>query len=77
MGSQSDIKYTVTKATKLADITTSIHDSDGSYANVDKTSAVIYKVQKLKKSPIDGLELHSAIRISFIPIPSLEAYNDP
>ena len=52
MGSPSDIQFTVTKPTMLADITTSIHDSDGSYANVDKTSAVIYKIQKIKKTPI-------------------------
>jgi hypothetical protein len=52
MGNPSDIQFTITKPTMLADITTSIHDSDGSYANVDKTSAVIYKIQKIKKTPI-------------------------
>ena len=52
MGNPSDIQFTITKPTVLADITTSIHDSDGVYANVDKTSAVIYKIQKIKKTPI-------------------------
>ena len=52
MGNPSDIQFTVTKPTMIADITTSIHDSDGVYANVDKTSAVIYKIQKVKKTPI-------------------------
>ena len=52
MGNPSDIQFTITKPTVIADITTSIHDSDGVYANVDKTSAVIYKIQKVKKTPI-------------------------
>ncbi len=52
MGNPSDIQFTVTKPTMISDITTSIHDSDGVYANVDKTSAVIYKIQKVKKTPI-------------------------
>ena len=40
----------------IGDITTSIHDSDGRYANVNKTSAVIYKIQKLRKTPTNILE---------------------
>ena len=56
LGNPSDLQFTVTKPTILADITTSIHDSDGRYANVNKTSAVIYKVQKLRRTPTDILE---------------------
>ena len=41
----------IPKPTMIADITTSIHDSDGKYANVDKTSAVIYKIQKVRRTP--------------------------
>jgi hypothetical protein len=52
MGNPSDIQFTVTKPTSIADITTSIHDSDGEYANVDKTSAIIYKIQKIRKIPV-------------------------
>jgi len=37
----------------IADIKTSIHDSDGKYAIVDKTSAVIYKIEKLMKPPVN------------------------
>ena len=51
LGNPSDIEFTVTKPTMISDIITSIHDSDGEYANVDKTSAVIYKIQKIKPSP--------------------------
>ena len=56
MGNPSDIQFTVTKPTMIADITTSIHDSDGEYANVDKTSAVIYKVTKIKRTPVGLIE---------------------
>jgi hypothetical protein len=51
LGNPSGIEFTVTKPTMISDITTSIHDSDGEYANVDKTSAVIYKIQQIKPSP--------------------------
>ena len=50
---QSDIQFTVTKKAQIADIITSIHDPDGEYANVDNTSAVIYKLEKLKSPPIN------------------------
>jgi hypothetical protein len=56
MGNPSDIQFTVTKPTMIADITTSIHDSDGEYANVDKTSAVIYKIQKVRRTPVGIIE---------------------
>ena len=56
MGNPSDIEFTITKPTMIADITTSIHDSDGEYANVDKTSAVIYKITKIKRTPQSIIE---------------------
>lgn len=56
LGNPSDIQFTVTKPTVIADITTSIHDSDGEYANVDKTSAVIYKITKVRRTPPSIIE---------------------
>lgn len=56
LGNPSDIEFTVTKPTMIADITTSIHDSDGEYANVDKTSAVIYKITKIRTTPPSIIE---------------------
>lgn len=44
LGNPTDLVFTCTKATTIADITTSIHDPDGTFANVNNTSAVIYKV---------------------------------
>ena len=42
------IDFTITKPITLTKIETSIHDPDGSFANVDSDSSVIYKVQKSK-----------------------------
>ena len=56
LGNPSDLVFTVTKPTMIGDITTSIHDSDGKFANVDKTSAVIYKIQKMKRTPTGIIE---------------------
>ena len=51
MGNPSGMIFTVTKPTIISDITTSIHDPDGEYSNVDATSAVIYKIEKNKIIP--------------------------
>ena len=51
LGNPSDLEFSVTKPTVIADITTSIHDSDGRYANVDRTSAVVYKIRKMRRTP--------------------------
>ena len=56
LGNPSNITFTVTKPTMISDITTSIHDSDGEYANVDKTSAIIYKIEKVRITPTDLIE---------------------
>jgi len=56
LGNPSDIQFTVTKPTIVADITTSIHDSDGRYANVNRTSAVVYKIEKVKQTPTGIIE---------------------
>ena len=42
------IDFTITKPITLTKIETSVHDPDGSYANVNSDSSVIYKVQKTK-----------------------------
>jgi hypothetical protein len=41
-----DVEFTIGKPTRLSSIRVSIHDPNGSYANVDKNSAVIFKVQR-------------------------------
>jgi hypothetical protein len=40
----------------IADIITSIHDSDGNYSNVNNTSAIIYKIEKVRQTPEDIIQ---------------------
>jgi len=43
---ESSLEFTVLKPMRLASLTTSIHDPDGSFANVGDQSAVLIKIQK-------------------------------
>jgi len=43
---ESNIEFTIGKPTKLSSITVSIHDPDGSYANVNNSSSVLFKIQR-------------------------------
>jgi hypothetical protein len=45
-GSESSVTFTILKPTRLSSITVSINDPDGSYANVNNSSAIIFKVQR-------------------------------
>ena len=50
-GSPSDISFTITKETVLSDITTSIHDPDGTFAVINDNSGVIYKIERQRPAP--------------------------
>jgi len=43
---ETSLEFTITKPVRLASITTSIHDPDGSYANVGDQSTVLIKIQR-------------------------------
>jgi len=43
--SETDFQFTITKNKTLTSITTSIHDPNQSFANVNNDSAVIYKIE--------------------------------
>ncbi len=45
-GGQSDIQFTIGKPTKLSSITVGIFDPDGSYANVNDSSSVLFKIER-------------------------------
>jgi hypothetical protein len=45
-GEESSLVFTITKPLKLASITCSIHDPDGSYARCSEQSTILFKVQK-------------------------------
>ncbi len=55
-GNPSSITFTITKPTYISSITTSIHDPDGRFANVDNSSAIIYKINKQRPPPPNILE---------------------
>ena len=55
-GNPSSITFTITKPTYISSITTSIHDPDGKFANVNNSSAVIYKINKQRPPPPNILE---------------------
>ncbi len=44
--SQSNLQFTITKPTMITDITTSVHDPDGSYAKLSPNTAILYQVQR-------------------------------
>ena len=45
-GSESSLNFTITKPLRLASISVSIHDPDGSYARTSEQSTILFKVQK-------------------------------
>jgi len=55
-GNPSSITFTITKPTYISSITTSIHDPDGKFANVNNSSAIIYKINKQRPPPPNILE---------------------
>jgi hypothetical protein len=55
-GNPSNITFTITKPTYISSITTSIHDPDGQFANVNDSSAIIYKINKVRAAPPNILQ---------------------
>ena len=50
---ESSLEFTITKSLRLASITCSIHDPDGSFARCSDQSAVLFKIQKNKRVTFD------------------------
>ena len=50
-GNPSDLQFTITKQTNIADIQTAICNPDGTYADIDDNSGVIYKIQRNMPAP--------------------------
>jgi hypothetical protein len=53
---ESSLEFTITKPLRLASITTSIHDPDGSYARCSEQSTVLLKIQKTKQVVFNVLQ---------------------
>ena len=51
------IQFTITKPTVISDITTAITDPDGELSNCDESSAIVYKITKLKRTPENILQM--------------------
>jgi len=51
--SETDFEFTITKERTITNITTSIHDPDQSFSNVNSDSAVIYKIQSRVVNDLD------------------------
>jgi len=47
-GTESSLEFTITKPLRLASLTCSIHDPDGSYANTSEQNTILFKIQKNK-----------------------------
>jgi hypothetical protein len=45
-GEESSLNFTITKPIRLASITVSVHDPDGSYARTSEQSTVLFKIQR-------------------------------
>ena len=52
-GEESNLVFTLTKPLRLASLTCSIHDPDGSYARVSEQSTILFKIQKDRRITYD------------------------
>mgnify|MGYP003668681853 FL=1 len=52
-GEESSMEYTITRPLRLASLTTSIHDPDGSYANTSEQNTVLFKIRRQKTVTFD------------------------
>ena len=55
-GSETGVEFVIGRPTKMSSITCSIHDPDGSYANVDNSSSIIFKIQRQVKTSFNIIE---------------------
>jgi hypothetical protein len=55
-GEESSLVFTITKPLKLASLTCSIHDPDGSYARCSEQSTVLFKIQKNMNITFDVIQ---------------------
>ena len=55
-GEESSLQFTITKSLRLASLTCSIHDPDGSYANTSEQNSVLFKIQKNKNATFNVVQ---------------------
>jgi hypothetical protein len=55
-GEESSLQFTITKPIRLASLSCSIHDPDGSYANTSEQNSVLFKIQKNRNVSFNVVE---------------------
>lgn len=55
-GQESSLEFTITKPLRLASISCSVHDPDGSYSNTSEQNTILIKVQKKKNVSFNVLQ---------------------
>jgi hypothetical protein len=55
-GSETGVEFVIGRPTKMSSITCSIHDPDGSFANVGNSSSIIFKIQRQIKTSFNIIE---------------------
>ena len=55
-GSETGVDFVIGRPTKMSSITCSIHDPDGSFANVGNSSSIIFKIQRQIKTSFNIIE---------------------
>jgi hypothetical protein len=55
-GSETGVDFVIGRPTKMSSITCSIHDPDGSFANVGNSSSIIFKIQRQVKTSFNIIE---------------------
>ena len=52
-GQESSLQFTITKPLRLASLTCSIHDPDGSYAKTSEQNTVLFKIERDRRVTYD------------------------
>ena len=53
---ESSLEFTITKPLRLASLTCSVHDPDGSYANTTEENTILFKIQKNRNVTFNVVE---------------------
>lgn len=55
-GQESSLIYTITKPLRIASVSVSVHDPDGSYARTSKQSTILFKIEKDKRAVFNQVQ---------------------
>ena len=55
-GQESSLVFTITKPLRIASLSVSIHDPDGSYARTSSQSTILFQVKKMRETQFNQVE---------------------